>query len=562
MKVLSPDKTVMGEADGVYGPAGNSPLYVRGECKGPPRGLRPCRASHGDYAVTREIRQSAQKQAHPRTSVKSEEEGGGCRKSEAPIRATRSGNADGAKGCRFERTGQGDMGRHRAGEAMTTRLIRLTQKVRELRGERLTSLMGMLFDPEGLRSSFERQEERKAPGVDGVRKADYREGLEERIQELSRRVRSLGYRPKPVRRVYLPKGEGRYRPLGIPSFEDRLVQDSLSQILQAIWEPEFCNCSYGFRPDRSAHDALRRVAEIVTWEGTQWVVEADIKGFFDHVSHAHLMRFLEHRIADPCFLRVIRRFLKAGVMEDGVVSASEEGTPQGGLVSPVLANIYLHYVLDLWFEKRYKKSCRGKAYLVRYADDFIACFEDEEDARRFVQELEKRLAAFDLEVEPSKTRVLRFGSRAGQDCHRDGVGRPETFHFLGFTHFVSLSRRGRFVVGRKTEGKRFRRKLKLLNQRLRNLRVEGGKIMMEYTKYHLRGHIQYYGVSGNMKSLKAYFYLACRLLFKWLNRRSQRRSMTGPSFWAVITRWLPRVQLVHNLYPQPSWRTQTGSRMV
>jgi RNA-directed DNA polymerase len=474
----------------------------------------------------------------------------------------KSGNADGAKGCRFERTGQGDMDRHSAEEAMTTRLTRLTQKVRELRGERLTSLMGMLFEPEGLRSSFERQEERKAPGVDGVRKADYREGLEERIQELSRRVRSLGYRPKPVRRVYLPKGEGRYRPLGIPSFEDRLVQDRLSQILQAIWEPEFCDCSYGFRPDRSAHDALRRVAEIVTWEGTQWVVEADIKGFFDHVSHVHLMRFLEHRIADPCFLRIIRRFLKAGVMEDGVVSASEEGTPQGGLVSPVLANIYLHYVLDLWFERRFKRSCRGKAYLVRYADDFITCFQYEEDARRFVQALEKRLAAFDLEVEPSKTRVLRFGSRARQDCHRDGLGRPETFHFLGFTHFVSLSRRGRFVVGRKTEGKRFRGKLRLLNQRLRNLRVEGGRIMMEYTRNHLRGHIQYYGVSGNMKSLRAYFHLACRLLRKWLNRRSQRHSMTWPRFWAVMTRWLPRVQIVHNLYPQPLWGTQTGSRMV
>ena len=562
MKVLSPDKTVMGEADGVYGPAGNSRLHVRGECKGPPRGLRPCRASHGDYVVTREVRQSAQKKAHSRTSVRSEEEGGGCRKSEAPIGAMRSGNADGAKGCRFGRIGQGDMVRHRAEEAMTTRLTRLTQKVRELRGERLTSLMGMLFDPEGLRSSFERQEERKAPGVDGERKADYREGLEERIEELSRRVRSLGYRPKPVRRVYLPKGEGRYRLLGIPSFEDRLVQDRLSQILQAIWEPEFCECSYGFRPNRSAHDALRRVAEIVTWEGTQWVVEADIKGFFDHVSHLHLMRFLEHRIADSCFLRIIRRFLKAGVMEDGVVSASEEGTPQGGLVSPVLANIYLHYVLDLWFERRFKRSCRGKAYLVRFADDFIACFQYEEDARRFVEELEKRLAAFDLEVEPSKTRVLRFGSRARQDCNRDGLGRPETFHFLGFTHFVSLSRRGKFVVGRKTEGKRFRKKLKLLNQRLRNLRVEGGKIMMEYTKYHLRGHIQYYGVNGNMKSLRAYFYFACRLLCKWLNRRSQRRSMTGPSFWASMTRWLPRVQIVRNLYPQPSWGTQTGSRMV
>jgi group II intron reverse transcriptase/maturase len=246
--------------------------------------------------------------------------------------------------------------------------------------------MGLFFDPEGLRASFERQDGRKALGVDGIRKEDYAEGLGERLAELSGRLRRLCYRPKPVRRVYIPKGDGRYRPLGIPSFEDRVVQDRLSLILQAIWEPEFCECSYGFRPGRSAHDALRRMAEIITKEHTQWVVEADVKGFFDHVSHGHLMRFLEHRIADPRFLRILRRFLKAGVMEDGVVSASEEGTPQGGLISPVLANLYLHYVLDLWFEKRFGKSCRGKAYLVRFADDFLACFEDEEDARRFLPE--------------------------------------------------------------------------------------------------------------------------------------------------------------------------------
>jgi RNA-directed DNA polymerase len=198
---------------------------------------------------------------------------------------------------------------------------------------------------------------------------DYAEGLEERLTDLSARLRRLGYRPKPVRRVYIPKGDGHYRPLGIPSFEDRLVQDRLSRILQAIWEPQFCDCSYGFRPGRSAHDALARVAEIITCEQTQWVVEADIQGFFDHVSHDPLMRFLEHRIADPVILRTVRRFLKAGVMEDGAFIASEEGTPQGGLVSPVLANIYLHYVLDLWFEKRYANSCQGKAHLVRFADD-------------------------------------------------------------------------------------------------------------------------------------------------------------------------------------------------
>jgi RNA-directed DNA polymerase len=445
---------------------------------------------------------------------------------------------------------------------MTTKLARFTQKAREVGRERFTSLMGLLFDLEGLRASFERQDGGKAPGVDGMRKADYAEGLEDRLWSLSGRVRRLGYRPKPGRRVYIPKGDGRWRPLGIPSFEDRIVQDRVSLILQAIWEPEFCDCSYGFRPGRSAHDALRRIGEIVTHEQTQWVVEADIRGFFDHVSHDHLMRFLEHRIGDRCFLRMIRRFLKAGIMEDGVVSASDEGTPQGGLVSPVLANIYLHYVLDLWFEKRFVRSCRSKAFLVRFADDLVACFQYEEDARCFLAELGERLAAFDLEVEPGKTAVVRFGSNAKRDCHKDGLCRPATFSFLGFTHFVALSRRGGFVVGRKTEGKRFRKKLKLLNQRLRALRVEGGRAMMVYVEHHLRGHIQYYGVSGNMRSVRSYFYHGCRLLCKWLNRRSQRRSVTWARFWPLITRVLPRVRTVHDLYPKPLWRTQTGSRMV
>jgi len=276
---------------------------------------------------------------------------------------------------------------------------------------RFNALMGLLFDPEGLRESFERQDGRKAPGVDGIRKEQYGEGLDERLTDLSARLRRLGYRPKPVRRTTIPKGDGRYRPLGIPSFEDRLVQDRLSRILQAIWEPEFRACSFGFRPGRSAHGALRRVAEVITNEGTQWVVEADIKGFFDHVSHAHRERFLAHRITDGNLLRIIRRFLKAGILEDGAFTASEEGTPQGGLVSPVLSNIYLHYVLDLWFEKRFARSCEGRAHLIRYADDYIACFQKEADARRFLTEMTERLAQFDLEVEPSKTALLQFGAR-------------------------------------------------------------------------------------------------------------------------------------------------------
>ena len=446
---------------------------------------------------------------------------------------------------------------------MTKRHIRFTQRACELVRERFTSLMGMLFNPEELCASFERLNGNKASGVDGVRKADYAKGLEERIADLSKRLRRLGYRPKPARRVYIPKAGGGRRPLGIPSFEDRIVQDRLSQILQAIWEPEFRDCSYGFRPGRSAHDALRRVAEVITNGRTQWVVEADIKGFFDHVNHDHLLRFLRHRIADPCFVRIIQRFLKAGVMEDGVVSASEEGTPQGGLVSPVLANIYLHYVLDVWFEKRYARMCRGKAYLVRYCDDFIACFQNEEDARRFRSELAKRLAEFDLEVEPSKTAVLRFGSEAQRNCKGDGLRCPKTFNFLGFTHYVGRSRSGRFVVGRRTEGRRFRKKLQMLNERLRQLRVQGGKAMMDYFKRHLEGHIRYYGVSGNYQRLQAYVYLASRLLFKWLNRRSQRRSMTWERFSKILRRGpLPRVRIVHNLYPKPLWMAQTGSRMV
>ena len=445
---------------------------------------------------------------------------------------------------------------------MTTDLIRFTQWARESPQRQYTALMGMLYDPEGLNASFERQAANKAPGVDGMRKADYAEGLAERLADLSARLRRLGYRSKPVRRVYIPKASGKgRRALGVPSFEDRIVQDRASLILQAIWEPEFRDCSYGFRPERNAHQALKRLAEIIAVKHTQWIVEADIKGFFDHVTHSHLRRFLAHRIADPRFLRIIDRFLKAGVLEDGMVSASEQGTPQGGLVSPALANIYLHYVLDVWFEKRFAKSCRGKAYLVRYADDFVACFHLEEDAIQFMEELNHRLAAFDLEAEPTKTRLLRFGDRARAQCKREGLRRPQTFNFLGLTHFVGRTRSGRFVVGHQTQGERIRKKLKALNLRLAALRTHGGKAMVAYVRRHLQGHIQYFGVSGNSRSLQEYVYQAGRLLFKWLNRRSQRRSVAWARFTQVVVPHLPRPRIIHDLYPTLPWMTQAGSRM-
>lgn len=411
-----------------------------------------------------------------------------------------------------------------------------------------TALMGLLSDPVELVDSFKHLED-KAPGIDGIRRADYADGLEGKLESLSKRLRRLAYRPQPVRRVYIPKGRNERRPLGIPAFEDRIVQDRLSRILQAIWEPEFLDCSYGFRPGRNAHQALRRVSQIITNEQTQFVVDADIKGFFDHVDHDWMMRFIGHRIKDPTFKRIIHRFLKAGVMEDGVVRASEEGTPQGGLVSPVLANIYLHYVLDLWFEKRFARECPGKAFLVRYADDFIVCCQSEQTAHQFLDAVKERLAKFGLELSMEKTRILRFGSGAKRHCHREGDQRPRTFDFLGFTHYVSTSRSGRFKVGRKTARGRFTKKLAALNVKMAQLRLAGGKAMMEYFIMHLRGHYQYYGVSDNMRSLRRYYLAAGRILFNWLNRRSQRRSVTRERLRDILDRETPRPRIVHSFYP-------------
>ena len=483
---------------------------------------------------------------------KHQEQGQGIRKSEPSIVAMNAGNAAGAKGRQFEIINQGNMRRHRADEHMSTTLIDFTLWAKHEPQPRYNALMGLLTNPEGLQHSFQRQAGNKVAGIDGIRKVDYARTAEARISELSQELRQLTWRPRPARRVYIPKSNGKMRPLGIPCFEDRIVQDRMAGILQAIWEPEFRDCSYGFRPQRNAHQALKRLGEIITRDRTQWLVEADIKGFFDHVDHEWLMTFLAHRINDPILLRVIRRFLKAGVQIDGSLHASEAGTPQGGLVSPVLANIYLHYVLDLWFEKRFTKTCRGHAKLVRYADDFVACFTHEEDAKCFQQELVTRLAQFSLEVEPSKTALHRFGCYAKRHCQQLGKGRVPTFNFLGFTHYVTLSRNKRFLVGRKTQKERMSKKLKEVGDKLAKLRTAGGREMMQYAKRHLQGHIAYYGVSGNSRSLRKYVYNVSRTLFKWLNRRSQRKSFNWKQFSEVLKRWLPPVRIMHNLYPSYS----------
>ena len=430
---------------------------------------------------------------------------------------------------------------------METELLRIAQRAREHPKEKFTSLMKRVTDSAVLRASYESLPGRKAPGIDGINKERYGEKLEENLTDLSARIRRMAYRPKAVRRVYIPKQNGGKRPLGIPAFEDRMVQDRMSQVLNAIWESEFRGCSYGFRRNRSAHGALRAVHEAFMREDMQYLVEADIKGFFNHVNHERLMQCLELRIADPRFLRLIRRFLKSGVIEDGAFTATEEGTPQGGLISPVLSNIYLHYALDLWFEKRFVKSCRGRARLIRYADDFIACFTSQEDAERFYRELPKRLAEFSLELEATKTKLMAFGSRQNLDK------RSGTLNFLGFTHYGTRSRKGRYKVGRKTEKARMRKKLKVASEKLQKLRPCGVKAMVRYIRQHLQGHMQYYGVSENSDSLREYLFRIRRLLFKWMNRRSQRKSCT----WDTYAPWwdrlrMPPPRIVHSFYTWPS----------
>ena len=431
---------------------------------------------------------------------------------------------------------------------MTTELFRFTQWANGQPQKRFTALMGLLAAPEGLADSYHRQPSRKAVGVDGTDKAEYGQQLGANLADLSARLKRMGYRPKPSRRVYIPKSSGQgQRPIGIPCFEDRIVEDRLSRILQAIWEPEFRDCSYGFRPDRSAHQALARLDHIITTERTQWVYEADLKNFFGSVSHEHMMRFIEHRVGDSNLLRLIRRFLKAGVMDAGVFNASEQGTPQGNLVSPVLSNTYLHYTLDEWFERRFARQCQGKAYLVRFADDFVACFEFETDARTFERSLTERLQSFGLEIEPTKTALLRFGDLAPILRKRDGLKRPRTFSFLGFSHYMRVWRNGRIVLSRKTEAVRVRRKLTEFGRRLKSMRTAGARAMQMFTLRHWQGHLQYFGVRGNSRSISAYAHWVQRLLFKWINRRSQRRSFNWKRFCAWLATWFPRAAIVHRL---------------
>lgn len=428
---------------------------------------------------------------------------------------------------------------------METKLTRIANIAKERPEERFTALVH-LINEESLVACHGELMSGKAPGMDGVTREEYGRNLESNVGKLMARMKRQAYKPQPVRRAWIPKpGKHEKRPLGIPAYEDKLVQMALAKILNAVYEPMFLDCSFGFRPNRSAHDALKILNQYVEKRNINYIVDADIKGFFDHVDHQWLMRFLEHRIADRNLLRLIVRFLKAGVMEAGIIRNTPEGTPQGGVISPILANVYLHYVLDLWFEKIVRRKCRGQAYIVRYADDFVCCFERHDEAEAFYQALKERLALFNLEIAADKTKIIRFGRHA-KDNDQDG---PGTFDFLGFTHYCSQGQNGQFRVKRRTSRAKFTNSLQRVKEWLKRNCHRPSKELMGLLRLKLLGYYQYYGITDNSVMLNKFRHETVKLLFKRLNRRSQCRSFTWERFALHLVRYpLPRPKIMVNIY--------------
>jgi group II intron reverse transcriptase/maturase len=385
---------------------------------------------------------------------------------------------------------------------------------------------------------------------------DYGQDLEANLQDLHGRVQSGRYRAKPSRRVYIPKADGRQRPLGIASLEDKIVQRAVVGVLNAVYEVDFRGFSYGFRPGRSPHNALDALAVGITKRRVNWVLDADIRDFFGQLDQSWLRRFLGHRIADKRVLRLIDKWLAAGVIEDGDWSATEEGSPQGASVSPLLANVYLHFVYDLWVDWWRRRQARGEVITVRFADDFIVGFEYEEDARRFLDELRERLAKFGLELHPDKTRLIEFGRHAARLRKARGAGRPETFDFLGFTHICATSRAGRFWIRRITIAKRLRAKLKAVNEKLKRRRHEPIPVQGQWLRSVVQGHLAYYAVPGNTDAVSAFWFHAARHWFKALRRRSQRTRINWDRMNRIATRWLPQVRVMHP-FPEVRFAAKT-----
>lgn len=412
---------------------------------------------------------------------------------------------------------------------MSTGIERIARRASSQPASVFTTLMHH-YSVDNLRVCFEALADKKAPGVDRVTKAEYGQNLEENLRELHRKLTQMSYRPQPMRRVEIPKEDGTMRPLGISCVEDKIVQEMTRRILDAIYEPVFLDTSYGFRPQRSCHDALRRLNQEVMSQPVNWIADLDLAQFFDTMPHVEILAVLRVRIQDKKFLHLVARMLKAGVQTPGGVVQDELGSPQGSIVSPVIANVFLDFVLDQWFATVVTQHVRGYCALIRYADDCIAVFEFEDDARRWMQVLPKRLGKYGLRLNQEKTQLLEFGKRRTWQVFREGGDLP-TLDFLGFTHYWGKSRNGKTRLKRKTSKKRFRRALVSINQWLRQER-NAHKLpeLWQALGRKLRGHFNYFGVTDNGQALYRFERAVRRLLLKWLNRRSQRRSFTWESF--------------------------------
>jgi len=414
-------------------------------------------------------------------------------------------------------------------EMMATKLERIAEISAQTAKPVFTSLYHMI-DADLLKKCFEELDGKKAVGIDEVTKEEYGRQLDSNIADLVKRLKNKSYKPMPTKRVFIPKGNGKLRPLGIASFEDKIVQLALKKVLEAVYEPRFLNCMYGFRPKRGCHEAVKDVYQHTSRGKINFIVDADVKGFFDHIDHEWMMKFLEWHIKDPNILWLVRKYLKAGVMVDGMFEETEEGTIQGGNISPTLANIYMYNVLALWFMIVVRKEVKGDCFLVNYADDFVAGFQYKSDAEKYYIALKERMAKFNLELEESKSRLIEFGRYAEQNRKAKGLGKPETFDFLGFTFFMGKSRRGYPCPMVKTSRKKFEKSLKNFKRWLYENKEQPAGMLVKQLNVKLVGYYRYYGVTFNSYKLKAFLHRVQQFLHKAMNRRGCRRTYAWNGF--------------------------------